>query len=74
MKNSKTQKGITLISLVITIVVLLILAAVTLTPVINENLFKHAENATNEFENLQSNHNDWLNEYKENLVNKLNKE
>ena len=39
------EKGITLIALVITIIVMLILAAVTITLVVNGNLVNHARDA-----------------------------
>lgn len=42
----KSQKGITLIALVITIIVMLILVGVTITMALNGNLFNYAKNAT----------------------------
>lgn len=46
----KNQKGITLVSLVITIVVLLILAGVAISIVVNENgIFGHATNAATQW-------------------------
>lgn len=42
----KSQKGITLIALVITIIVMLILVSVTITMAINGGLFGYAENAS----------------------------
>lgn len=41
----KSQKGITLIALVITIIVMLILVTVTITMAINGNLFNYAKDA-----------------------------
>lgn len=41
----REEKGITLIALVITIIVMLILAAVTITLVVNGNLVNHARDA-----------------------------
>ena len=46
MKKLKTQKGITLIALVITIIVMLILVAVTISMAINGGLFEKAGKAT----------------------------
>ena len=43
MKNIKTQKGITLIALVITIIVMLILVGVTRSMAINGGLFGYAK-------------------------------
>lgn len=42
----KSQKGITLIALVITIIVMLILVGVTITMAIQGGLFGHAKNAS----------------------------
>lgn len=48
----KNQKGITLVALVITIVVLLILAGVAITLAVNQGeLFNHANNAVTEWNN-----------------------
>ena len=46
----KGQKGITLIALVITIIVMLILAAVSITMAVNGGLFNYARNAKTETE------------------------
>ena len=48
MKNMKTQKGITLIALVITIIVMLILVGVSVTVALNGGLFSTAQKATEE--------------------------
>lgn len=46
----KNQKGITLVALVITIIVLLILAGVAITLAVNQGeLFNHANNAANKW-------------------------
>ena len=50
MKGTKTQKGITLIALIITIVVLLILAVVTIGAVKEGGIIEHANNAANKYE------------------------
>ena len=57
-KSQSKQKGITLIALVITIIVMLILVAVTSQVATNGNLFKHAGNAVKETKNavLQENY------------------
>ena len=47
------EKGITLIALVITIIVMLILAAVSITMAVNEGLFGYAQNAAQETENAR---------------------
>ena len=49
MKRTKTQKGITLIALIITIVVLLILAVVTINAVQDGGIIGHAKNASKEY-------------------------
>lgn len=50
----KGQKGITLVALVITIIVLLILASVTISLTLGENgLFKTAKNAGKNYANAQ---------------------
>ena len=52
MKNLKsTNKGITLIALVITIIVMLILVAVTISMAVNGGLFNYAKKATGEMQN-----------------------
>ena len=51
MKKLKTQKGITLIALVITIIVMLILVAVTISMAINGGLFEKAGQATKDTKN-----------------------
>ena len=55
-KIIKSQKGITLIALVITIIILLILAGVTLNTAIGENgLFKRAKLATEKYQEAEVN-------------------
>ena len=46
-KRLKEQKGITLVALVITIIILLILAAISIQALTNQGLFKQAQNAKN---------------------------
>jgi len=50
MRNTKTQKGITLVALVITIIVLLILAAVAIGAIQNKGIIKYAQNASADYE------------------------
>ena len=54
MKRTKAQKGITLVALIITIIVLLILAMVTINAVMDDGIIKHAKHATNKHEEEQS--------------------
>jgi len=49
-QNLKTQKGITLVALVITIIVLLILAAVAIGAIQNKGIIKYAQNASEDYE------------------------
>lgn len=66
MKN----KGITLIALVITIIILLILAGITLTLVVGDNgILKHAKNAVNAYEQTQINEINDLNMIEEEIDN-----
>jgi len=48
-QNTKTQKGITLVALVITIIVLLILAAVAIGAIQNKGIIKYAQNASADY-------------------------
>jgi len=50
MRKTKTQKGITLVALVITIIVLLILAAVAIGAIQNKGIIKYAQNASADYE------------------------
>ena len=51
----KKQDGITLIALIITIIVMLILVAVTVAITVNSGLFGHAQEATQGYEDAQTN-------------------
>ena len=51
----KKQKGITLIALIITIIILLILAAVSVQIITNQGIIKYAEDAANTFDQKQDN-------------------
>ena len=55
MKKTKTQKGITLIALIITIVVLLILAAVAISSIQNDGILHYATNAADAWNRAQEN-------------------
>ncbi len=56
------EKGITLIALVVTIIILLILAGVTLSLALNqEGLFNRARNAGEQYEAAQKNETDIMN-------------
>lgn len=63
MKRSKTQKGITLIALIITIIVLLILAAVSISAIKNDGLISYANQATNKHTQAQMNENAVIQNY-----------
>lgn len=52
MINIKSKKGITLVALIITIVVLLILATVAIRPITDEKIIDTAKDAKNNFEEL----------------------
>lgn len=49
----RRERGITLIALVITVIVMLILVGVTVTSAINGGLFSKAKNASTETENAK---------------------
>ncbi len=49
MKRTKTQKGITLVALIITIIVLLILAVVTIGAITNQGMINYAVNAKDDY-------------------------
>lgn len=60
-ENSKNQNGITLIALVITIIVLLILAMVSIKLVWDGGIIAHAQNAVNSYNEAQTNELEQLN-------------
>ena len=51
----KSNKGITLVALIITIIVLLILAGVSISFVLNDGILDNAQNAVNEYDNAATN-------------------
>lgn len=68
----KKEKGITLIALVVTIVVLLILAAVTINIAFSQNgLFGRARNAANSYKAAEQNESTGLNEVSAYIDNQL---
>ena len=53
----KKERGITLVALVVTIIVLLILAGVAISLTIGQNgIFQRAQNAANTWRNAETNH------------------
>ena len=65
------KQGITLIALVITIIILLILAGITISALTNQGLLKNAKEATNRTENAQKEEQELLNQYEDELNNYL---
>ncbi len=65
----KQQKGITLVALVITIIILLILAGISIATIQQTNLFGQAQRAGNETKNAAKNESNTLNSY----ANEINK-
>lgn len=65
----KEQKGITLVALVITIIILLILAGISIATLRDTNLFGQAQRAGNETKNAAAKEANTLNDYS-NEVNK----
>ena len=69
----KGQKGITLVALVITIIILVILAGISIGALQNQNLFQRAEQAKETSERASQNEANTLNEYSD-KVNELMEE
>ena len=65
--KSKTQKGITLVALIITVVVLLILAAVTISSIQNDGIIGKAEGSADKFNGAQGNEQGILGSYEDEL-------
>lgn len=59
-ERMKNTKGITLIALIITIIILLILAMVTIRILMNQGIIKHAQNATTAYNEAQNNELEYL--------------
>ena len=71
--NKRTQKGITLIALVVTIVVLLILAGVSINAIFSENgIIKRAKDAQNKMDQATQNDLDSINELNNWIDGKIN--
>ena len=68
MKSIKSNKGITLVALIITIVVLLILAAVAIGTVKDSDIIGHAQNAATEYDEKKVEEEGTLKEYEEMLA------
>ena len=63
MKNQNKQKGITLVALVITIIILLILAGISISALTNQGLFAKAQEAKQRTENAQKEESEILENY-----------
>lgn len=57
----RREKGITLVALVITIIVLIILAAVSISAVMNTGLIDNAKTAKNNYNTASFQESDWIN-------------
>ena len=66
-KFKNNTKGITLVALVITIIILLILATISIQSLTNTGLFKNTQKAKNETQNAAENQAKILNEYEDEL-------
>ena len=67
MKKYKSQRGITLIALVITIIILLILAGISIAALTNQGLLKNAKEAQNATEKAEEEQGKVLNEYEDEI-------
>ena len=67
MKKYKSQRGITLIALIITIIILLILAGISISALTNQGLFKNAKEAQNATEKAKEEQGKVLNEYEDEI-------
>ena len=67
MKKTNGQKGITLVALVITIIILLILATISIQALTNTGLFAKAQEAKEKTKNATENQAKTLNEYEDEL-------
>ena len=71
---SKKNKGITLVALVITIVILLLLAGISISALTNTGLFKKAKEAKSASKNAEKEQSQTLSEYERELNKYLAKE
>ena len=62
-RKTRMEKGITLIALIITIVVLLILAAVAISSITNDGILSYATNATKDYNQASKNEQTMLQDY-----------
>ena len=67
MRKTNRQKGITLVALVITIIILLILATISIQSLTNTGLFAKAKEAREKSQNAEENQEKTLNEYEDEL-------
>ena len=67
MKKTKKQNGITLVALVITIIILLILATISVQALTNTGLFAKAQESKEKTQNATENQSKTLNEYEDEL-------
>ena len=67
MKKYKSQRGITLIALIITIIILLILAGLSISALTNQGLFKNAKEAQNTMDKAEGEQGKVLNEYEDEI-------
>ena len=67
MKKYKSQIGITLIALIITIIILLILAGISISALTNQGLFKNAKEAQNAMNKAEGEQGKVLNEYEDEI-------
>ena len=68
MKRTKEQKGITLIALIITIVVLMILAAVAINSITNEGILSQAGSTANKYNQAVKDEESYLQDYEDMLT------
>ena len=66
-KKIKSRNGITLVALVITIIILLILAGITISSLTNSGLFQKSDEAKEKTKNAEENQAETLNEYEDEL-------
>lgn len=63
MKKVKTQKGITIIALIITITILVILSSVMVLAIKNQGIIEYANNSASSFEQKMESEQNFKNEY-----------
>lgn len=67
MNKNKQNRGITLVALVITVIMLLILAGVTISSITNSDMFEKAKLATEKYENESKKEENTLKEYQDKI-------